>query len=159
MALEELASEALETLANAPGARSDPEGTEKAVKAALEKAPFDLDIRLGAYRFYFYTHRYAQAYEQAQGILALAAQRLNISPDWRAVQPQDAEFTAKDFAPGLYLQALIALGYCQLRLGEFDLGEEYVEVAAKLDPTDRFGAVRVLRQAVASRNDEAELDA
>jgi len=154
MALEDLASEALDHLANAPGALSDPEGTARAVEAALAKAPHNLDVRLGAYRFYFYTHRFAEAVPQAERILAMAAQRLNIAADWQEVRPEDAAFSAADLAPGLYLQALIALAYCHMRLGDFDKGQPYLDKHFELDPTDRFGAWRLVA-AAANSEDEA----
>ncbi|TCP40541.1 tetratricopeptide repeat protein [Rhodovulum marinum] len=155
MAFEDMAEAALDMLANAPGARSDPDGTARAVKAALATAPHDLDVRLGAYRFYFYTHRFAQAVPQAEAILALAAQRLNVPADWRDVRPADAAFSAADLAPGLYLQALIALAYCHMRLGDFETGQPYLDKAFELDPTDRFAAIRLVRAAAARDDDEA----
>jgi len=155
MALEEMARAALDHLATAPGALSDPEGTARAVEAALATAPHDLDVRLGAYRFYFYTHRFAEAVPQAEAILALAAQRLNVAADWREVRPEDAGFSAPDLAPGLYLQALIALAYCHMRLGDFETGQPYLDKLFELDPTDRFGAVRL---EAAARAGEAEAE-
>ncbi|MEX5728413.1 tetratricopeptide (TPR) repeat protein [Rhodovulum iodosum] len=154
MPLEDMANAALEMLANAPGARSDPEGTARAVEAALAAAPHDLDVRLGAYRFYFYTHRFAEAVPQAETILRIAAQRLNVAADWREVGPDDAEFTAAKTAPGLYLQALIALAYCYMRLGDFERGQPYLDKAFELDPTDRFAAIRLVRAAAAADEDD-----
>ncbi|PTW51545.1 hypothetical protein [Rhodovulum kholense] len=147
MRLEDRASEAFAHLANAPGARSDPEGTARAVEAALEAAPDDLNIRLGAYRFYFYAHRFAEAIPQAEAILAQTARRLNIPADWRAVGPADAAFSAPETAPGLYLQALIALAYCHMRLGDMTRGWACLDKALTLDPTDRFAAYRLVRAA------------
>ncbi|ARE41020.1 hypothetical protein RGUI_2879 [Rhodovulum sp. P5] len=154
MALEDMASEAYEILANAPGARSDPEGTARAVEAALAAAPHDLDVRLGAYRFYFYTHQFEKAVPQAEVILSLAAQRLNIASDFHAVRPDDAPFSEAELAPGLYLQALIALAYCHMRLGDFDTGQPYLDKAFELDPTDRFSAWRLERAAKANEAEE-----
>lgn len=154
MTLDDMARAAFDLLAHAPGARSDPEGTAQAVEAALAAAPHELDVRLGAYRFYFYTHQYALAIPQAEAILALAAQRLNIAADWREVRPGDAAFPEAEIAPGLYLQALIALAYCQMRLGRFDLGEPCLAKVRQLDPADRFGAARLV--AAARRPDPDE---
>lgn len=154
MALEDTAREALDALASAPGALSDPEGTARVVGKALEKAPHDLDVRLGAYRFFFYTHRFAEAVPQAEAILALAAQRLNVAADWRAVRADDAAFGAAELAPGLYLQALIALAYCHMRLGDFERGQPYLDKVFELDPGDRFGALRLVHAATLSDDNE-----
>lgn len=131
-------------LAGAEAARTRPAESAEAIARALEAAPDDLDIRLAAYRFYFYTHDYAAALEQARAVLGFAARRLNLPPDWRAVRPADAAFTAHDFAPGLYLQALIAQGYCDARLGQLDAARKVLSKAAELDPTDRFGGAWLL---------------
>ncbi len=136
-------------------ARSDPAATEAAVLAALAAAPWSADVRLGAYRFYFYTHRYDAALPQAEALLAHAARALNLPADWRAVTPQDAAFTAHDSGPGLYLQALIAVGYCQARLGAAAEAEATLAHAQHLDPTDRFGAGVILR-AMADEDDDAD---
>jgi tetratricopeptide (TPR) repeat protein len=143
MALEDMAQQAFDLLANAPGALSDPDGTARAVEAALALAPHELDVRLGAYRFFFYTHQFSNAVPQADAILVMAAQRLNISADWTSVQPGDAAFREAEMAPGLYLQSLIALAYCNMRLGQFDRGLSYLDKVFELDPTDRFGAARL----------------
>lgn len=125
-------------------ARSNPEATEKALLLALEKAPWSVEVRLGAYRFYFYTHRYAEALPQAEALLIHAARQINVAPEWRDVAPGDAEFTAHEFGPGLYLQALVAVGYCTARLGRMDDARAVLDHAIHLDPSDRFGARVVL---------------
>ena len=131
-------------LEGARQARTDPVAAERAVARALASAPDDFGARLGAYRFYFYNHRFAEALPHAAFLMRLVARRLNIAGDWRAVQPGDAAFEALEEAPGLYLQALIAWGYCQARLGERVEGAEAIAKAVALDPRDRFGAHRLL---------------
>ncbi len=67
-----------------------------------------------------------------------------MASDWRAVSPGDAAFDALEEAPGLYLQALIAWGYCKARLSARDEGAEAIAKAVELNPRDRFGAARLL---------------
>ncbi|MEM9762283.1 MAG: hypothetical protein AAF968_07225, partial [Pseudomonadota bacterium] len=59
--------------------------------------------------------------------------------------PGDAAFTEHAFAPGLYLQALIAAGYCAARLGDAEAARAMLGQSAALDPSDRFGGARLLR--------------
>lgn len=146
---------AFAALEGARAARSDPEGSEKALLEALALAPEDYDVRLGAYRFYFYNHRYAEAAPHAEAILAHAARRLNIAGDWRAVGPQDAPFGEIESAPGLYLQALLAWGYCRLRLGDREAAREAIAKVAALDARDRFGAQAILGLVDRGEEDEA----
>jgi hypothetical protein len=134
----------LALLEGARQARTDPVAAEQAVASALASAPHDFGARLAAYRFYFYNHRFGEAAPHAAHLMRLVARRLNIAGDWRAVQPGDAPFEALEEAPGLYLQALLAWGYCQARLGERVEGAEAIAKVAELNPCDRFGARRLL---------------
>lgn len=146
-------------LAGAEAARTRPAETAATIARALEAAPEDPDVRLAAYRFHFYDHDYRAAREHAAALLTLAARRLNIATDWAAVEPGDADFTAHDFAPGLWLQALVALGYCAARLGDGEGARAALEQAARLDPTDRFGGAWLLRRIEAGEDDPVEDDA
>ena len=136
--------DALALLHGARAARTDPVGSEDAVKRALDLAPDDFTIRLAAYKFYFYNHRLGEALPHAEIILNLLARRLNIAQDWAAVVPEDAAFDELDEAPSLYLQALLAWGYCKARLGAFEHGARAIAKVAELNPRDRFGAHRLL---------------
>jgi tetratricopeptide (TPR) repeat protein len=133
-------------LAGAAAPRSRPQESAAAIARAVAAAPDDIQVRLAAYRFHFFAHAHAQAAEEATALLRLAARRLNIPADPAQVRPGDAEFTAHDFAPGLYLQALIGLGYCAARSGQPDLARAMLAKAAELDPTDRFGGAWLLRK-------------
>ena len=141
-------------LAGARDALSDPAAAERAVGEALSLAPDDFTARLAAYRFYFYNHRLAEALPHADYLLRLAARRLNIAADWRAVRPGDAPFERPQEAPGLYLQALIAWGYCNARLGEREQGQQALAKVVEIDPGDRFGARPLL--AVVERGGQEE---
>lgn len=131
-------------LAGAEAARTRPAESAEAIARALKAAPADPDVRLAAYRFHFYNHDHAAALTQARVLLGFAARRLNVSADWRDVRACDAAFSAHDFAPGLYLQALVAIGYCAARLGELGEAGAVLAKAAELDPTDRFGGAWLL---------------
>ncbi len=146
----------LTLLEGARQARTDPVAAERAVAKALAAAPEDFGARLGAYRFYFYNHRFGEALPHAAFLMRLAALRLNIAGDWRAVRPGDAAFEAPEEAPGLYLQALIAWGYCQARLGERAEGAAAIAKAAELDPRDRFGARRLLAVVIKPESPEED---
>jgi hypothetical protein len=126
------------------------------VKQALATAPEDFSARLAAYKFYFYNHRLAEALPHADFLVNLLARRLNVARDWRDVKPDDAAFDQLDEAPSLYLQALLAWGYCKARLGERAEGATAIAKVAELEPRDRFGARRLL--AVVSKPGPSEED-
>ncbi|MHC0052555.1 hypothetical protein [Actibacterium sp. D379-3] len=131
-------------LAGAEAACSRPTESAAVIARALQAAPDDPGVRLAAYRFYFYTHDHGAALEQARAVLGHAARRLNLAPDWAEVRARDAAFTAHEAAPGLYLQALIAVGYCAARTGAMETARAALAKAAELDPTDRFGGAWLL---------------
>ncbi len=89
-------------------------------------------------------------------MLRIAARRLNIDTDWRAVRASDADFTSLDKPPRLYLQSLVALAYCHARVGAIDEALAGLAKAAELDRLDRFGAGRlaeVVRRGAAAEPD------
>lgn len=138
----ELAAIAL--LRGAERVRSDPVAAGYAVARALAERPDDLAVRLAAYRFCFYSHRFAEALAHADVIIRLVALRLNIASDWTTVKEADADFAVPHEQPGLFLQALIARGYCAARIGRVSEGRCALVKAVALDPRDRFGARRLL---------------
>jgi hypothetical protein len=87
--------------------------------------------------------------------MAQAARRLNISTDWRLVQPEDAAFGSLDAAPRLFVQALVACGYCMARLRRLEEGRAALTKAIELDPGDDFGA-RVLLNIISDYENDDE---
>lgn len=107
-------------------------------------APESRDVRMAAYKFHFYNHEHAAAADHAAVCIAMFAADLGVVADWSRLAANDADFTALERAPGRLLQALIAWGYCRARLGFVAEGRAAIAKAAELDPTDRFGARRLL---------------
>src|SRR6516225_4483530 len=62
-------------------------------------APTHAAVLIGLYRFYFYQHRLAEAFEVAQICLKKAARDNGLPLDWREVRPDQANFS--DFAAAL----------------------------------------------------------
>lgn len=131
-------------LEGARPARTAYTAARAAVEEAVRLAPGDIDVRMGAYKFYFYAHEFEQAARHASHCIDVFAADLGLSPAWRDVRASDAEFGTIDRRCGRYLQALIAWGYCRARAGAPHEGRAAVAKAADLDPTDRFGARRLL---------------
>lgn len=136
-------------LAAAGAAWEDEARAEAHVRAAVAAAPEALAVRMGAYKFYLYRHRLEEALPHAVAILAQAARRLQLPHDWREVAAHHAAFDRIEPWPRLFLQALVAIGYAQLRLGRMEEGQAALAKAAALDPHDRLGAGRLM--AVAER--------
>ena len=137
------ADAALALLEGARAARSEPETSEAAVLAALACAPEDAAVRTAAYKFYFYNSRLAEALPHAAWTIVHAARALGLPDDWRRVEPGAAAFDTLEKGPRLFLQALLAWGYCKARIGDLAEGIAAMTKVAGLDPHDRFGAARL----------------
>ena len=134
----------MEILEGARAARTAPRESEAAVLAALQVAPDDRAVRMGAYKFYFYNGRLAEAVPHADWCIRDGARALGLSEDWRRVAPGTAAFDTFDKAPRFFLQSLIAWGYCKTRSGDVEAGLEALARATELDPTDKFGVKRLI---------------
>ncbi len=146
----------LDLLEGARAARTAPAASEAAILAALHLAPDDLAVRMGAYKFYFYNARLAEALPHAAWTIAHAAHALALPEDWRQVEPGSAAFDTLEEGPRLFLQSLLAWGYCKARLGDLTEGIEAMERVAALDPHDRFGAARLADVVRRQGHDEEE---
>ncbi len=118
-------------------------------------APGHRLVDLGHYKFHFYKANLDDALVYGERMLghAMAAIGLNHS-DWRAVTPAAADFSGLEAPPRLFLFALLAIGYLNLRRGRMAEGREALAKVCALDPDDRFGAARLL--AVADQRERAD---
>lgn len=126
----------------------DEAAAEAKVREALALAPDALAARIGAYKFYFYRHRLAEALPHALSCVAFALAALGLPEDWREVKPGDAAFVGSAVTlaplPKLLMQTLIAAGYVLARLGRIEEAEAHLAKVVELDPGDRLGAGRLL---------------
>jgi hypothetical protein len=123
---------------------------------AVALAPGHPAVHVGAYKFYFYRHRLAEALPHARVCLADALRRSQLPADWRDLRADDAAFSLLEPAPRLVLFALIACGYVLARLGREAESRAYLAKVAELDPEDRMSARRLL--AVLDRGGEESED-
>jgi len=149
----DLPAEAERALHQAALCWSDEAAAETQIQLALSQAPGHLAVHLGAYKFYFYRHRLAEALPQAEACLGIAARRLGLPEDWQKIRLDQARFDETEGEPRLYLFALLAVGYLHLRLGDHPLGQAILEKVSQLDPKDRLGAVALLT-ALRTREEE-----
>jgi tetratricopeptide (TPR) repeat protein len=118
-------------------------------------APDHPAVLIGFYRFYFYKNRLEDALVIARLCLLKAARDNAIDPDWRRVEPEDAEFGGYDaMLPRFYLFTLKAYAYLKLRLGDLEEGREAARKTLNLDPTDKVGASVLLDVLARVHDDE-----
>lgn len=136
--------DAFDILEGARAARTEPERSETAVLAALQAAPDDRAVRMGAYKFYFYNGRLAEAVPHAAWCIRDGARVLGISADWRGLAPGSVPCAGYEKAPRFFVQSLVAFGYCKTRIGETEAGLEALAKAVEIDPSDSFGVKRLI---------------
>lgn len=113
---------------------------DKRMQAAIAAAPDNLPLRIAAYSFYFYANRLKEALPHGEACLAIAARALGVPEDWQQVTSESADFASVERPQRTYLKSLYALGYCQARLGEGELGEAMLRKVASLDSENQVAA-------------------
>lgn len=139
----DLPPDALAILEGARAARSDPERSEVAVLAALQAAPNDRDVRMGAYKFYFYAARLEEAAPHALWCVRDGARALDLPEDWRRLAPGSVDCAGYPKPQRFLVQSLVAWAWCRARTGHLEEGLEALAKAAEIDPGDGFGARRI----------------
>ena len=124
-------------------------GTEEAEALLLQAhalAPQQLAVQVSLYRYYFYQHRLEDALLVGESALAIAGKRLAFPESW-------AHLHAGNVGEGVmqsmglvrfYLMVLKAIGYVNLRLGRYAMGQAMLEKLVELDSHDRLGGKALL---------------
>lgn len=136
-------SDPFEILEGARAALSEPERSEAAVLAALQVAPDDRAVRMGAYKFYFYATRLAEAVPHAAWCVRDGARALGLPEDWRKLAPGSVDCTGFPEPQRFLVQSLVALGWCKVRSGAIAEGLDILDRVVSIDPSDGFGARRL----------------
>lgn len=111
--------------------------------------PEHLTVLVALYRYFYYQHRYAEAFLVAERAMAAAARRLELRCDWQQLNLQRIggcvlrSMTLTRF----YLMALKGAGYLMLRMGETQAGLARLEKVEELDSDDRLGVRSLVRLA------------
>lgn len=110
-------------------------------------APEHLTVLVALYCYYYYQHRYQDAFLVAERAMDISARRLEISCDWHdlSLHALGSGILKSMTLTRFYLMALKGAGYLKLRMGELQSGLARLEKVAELDEEDRLG-VRALVQ-------------
>jgi tetratricopeptide (TPR) repeat protein len=120
-------------------ARNAPrEQAAAALWTAALSSPQSLPVYYLLYKLHAGLGKLDEALQAARKGLAAAAQAAALPPDWRAVQPGDADFSAPGPAH-FWLFTLKALAFIHLRRGEREAAQGFVAQLRRLDPADHLG--------------------
>lgn len=136
----------VETLINASAEAYGQPEAEGLLLRAYFLAPQHLSVLVGLYRYYFYQHRLNDALIVAERAMAIAAEQLQLLPEWRHLTPGHLGQAAQRSFGLLrfYLIALKATTVALLRLGQVDESRARLQKLTELDSGDRLGAARLL---------------
>jgi len=109
--------------------------------------PDHLTVLVALYRYYYYQHRYQDAFLVAERSMDITARRLELRCTWQhlSLQSLGAGIIKSMTLTRFYLMALKGSGYLKLRMGENQSGLARLEKVEELDSDDRMN-VRTLVQ-------------
>jgi hypothetical protein len=133
-------------------AAADAYGSESAEHNLLRAhflEPEHLTVLVALYRYFYYQHRYRDAFLVAERAMDITARRLEIRCTWQRLDLQSlgAGIMKSMTLTRFYLMALKGSGYLKLRLGETDNGLARLEKVAELDTDDRMGVLSLVQLA------------
>ena len=115
---------------------------EKYIRSALSQAGNNLDVLVGAYRFFFYKHKPATALSIAEQVLQLISTAENLPIEWSQLKlfllthKQEPNIR-------LYLNAYAAKGLILAQLGKLTSAKEISERVREIDDSREFCATTV----------------
>lgn len=108
---------------------------EALLREAIEAEPGHIAVLIGNYRFAFYSGKLSEARDWALACLAAVAEKAGFPKEWSSVCPPEKRERARDDPLfRLYLFALKAYGYLEIRLGETERGLAALRKLEELDP-------------------------
>ncbi|HBB30349.1 MAG TPA: hypothetical protein DDZ80_32905 [Cyanobacteria bacterium UBA8803] len=106
--------------------------SEKYVNEALQKAGDNLDVLVGAYRYFFYKSNAAMALQIAQRVVNNIKQLENLPDEWEQLKPILVR-RKQETQIRLYLNAYAATGLVLAKLGNL---EEAKQITARVKELD-----------------------
>ncbi len=127
--------------------------SEKYVKEALLKSNNNLDVLVGAYRFFFYKHQPTIALSIAEQVLETITTTENLPLEWSQLKP--ILTTRKDESNiRLYLNAYAAKSLILAQLGKIEEAKIISERVKELDDKREFCATTVFDVITKSPDDD-----
>ena len=126
---------------------------EKYIRSALSQAGDNLDVLVGAYRFFFYKHQPATALSIAEQVLQLISTTENLPVEWSELKlfllthKQEPNIR-------LYLNAYAAKGLILAQLGKIDSAKLISERVREIDDSREFCATTVFEVLTQSPDEE-----
>ncbi len=127
---------------------------EKYIREALFQAGNNLDVLVGAYRFFFYKHKPEIALSIAQKVIKTIATQEDLPQEWSELKPvllrrkQEPDIR-------LYLNAYAATGLILAQLGRLEEAKDISQQVKQIDNSSQFCAHTVF-EVITQSPDEDE---
>ncbi|MGK7926466.1 MAG: hypothetical protein AB4290_14705 [Spirulina sp.] len=106
--------------------------SEHYMNEALQRAGDNLEVLVGAYRFFFYQHNPAIALNIAEKVMGIVRDKENLPSEWCDLEPILARQKEEENLR-LYLNAYAAKGYIMAKLGRVEEAKLITERVKNLD--------------------------
>lgn len=106
--------------------------SEQYINQALEKAGDNMDVLVGAYRFFFYKNKPELALKIAKKVVKIIEKQENLPIEWEQLQPI---LLKRQQEPNmrLYLNAYASQGYILAKMGEIETAKLITERVQGID--------------------------
>lgn len=106
--------------------------SEQYINQALEEAGDNIDVLVGAYRFFFYKNKPELALKIAKKVLGIIQEKENLPLEWEQLQPI---LMKRQQEPNirLYLNAYASQGYILAKMGEIETAKLITERVKGID--------------------------
>lgn len=138
----EASSEVKDLLVLASDCWEDTTRAEAYINEALAKAGKNINVLIGAYRFFFYKAKPNIALQIAQKVLKLVQEDENLPTDWEQLKPILIS-RKNDLAIRLYIHAYSAQGFLFAKLGQVEEAKIITERVKEIDGSREFCATTV----------------
>ena len=133
----------------------DTELSEQYIREALSLAGNNLDVLVGAYRFFFYKHKPKTALLIAEKVINTIASRENLPFEWTQLQPILSDRITEPNIR-LYLNAYAAKGLILAQLGKIEEAKIISQRVKEIDDSRQFCATTVFEVITKSPDEEEE---
>jgi tetratricopeptide (TPR) repeat protein len=118
------------------------EVSEQYIKEALKKTDNNLDILIGAYRFFFYKNKPEVALQIANQVLKIIEKEKNLPKTWAELEPILVN-QKEDPTIRLYLNAYASTSYLLAKMGKIEEAKIVSERIKTIDQNREFCATTV----------------
>jgi tetratricopeptide (TPR) repeat protein len=111
----------------------DNERSQQYMNDALAKAEDNIDVLVGAYRYFFYKNNPTMALSIAQKVMNKIKKEENLPDNWEELKPILVKGKNESETLRMYINAYASTGFVLAKLGKLDEAKEVTEKVKEID--------------------------